>query len=87
MIGAILGDIIGSRFEFRPTLNENFELLTPKNTFTDDTILMIAVADALINNKDMAETLKDLIMILSEFYRNIRKSNYLGGNNYENDCN
>jgi len=59
MIGAILGDIIGSRFEFRPTLNENFELLTPKNTFTDDTILMIAVADALINNKDMAETLKE----------------------------
>lgn len=87
MIGAILGDIIGSRFEFRPTLNENFELLTPKNTFTDDTILMIAVADALINNKDMAETLKDLIMILSEFYRNILKSDYMGGNNYENDCN
>lgn len=87
MIGAILGDITGSRFEFRPTLNENFELLTPKNTFTDDTILMIAVADALINNKDMAETLKDLIMILSEFYRNILKSNYTGGNNYENNCN
>lgn len=59
MIGAILGDIIGSRFEFRPTLNENFELFTSKNTFTDDTILMIAVADALINNKDMAETLKE----------------------------
>jgi hypothetical protein len=38
MIGAILGDITGSRFEFRPTLNENFELPTPKNTFTDDTI-------------------------------------------------
>ncbi len=59
MIGTILGDIIGSGFEFRPTLNENFELPTPKNTFTDDTILMIAVADALINNKDMAETLKE----------------------------
>lgn len=59
MIGAILGDIIGSRFEFRPTLSENFELFTLKNTFTDDTILMIAVADALINNKDMAETLKE----------------------------
>ena len=59
MIGAILGDIIGSRFEFRPTLNENFELFTSKNTFTDDTILMIAVADALMNNKDMVETLKE----------------------------
>lgn len=59
MIGAILGDIIGSRFEFRPTPSENFELFTLKNTFTDDTILMIAVADALINNKDMAETLKE----------------------------
>lgn len=59
MIGAILGDIIGSRFEFRPTLSENFELFTLKNTFTDDTILMVAVADALINNKDMAETLKE----------------------------
>ena len=59
MIGAILGDIIGSRFEFRPTLNENFELFTSKNTFTDDTILMIAVADALMNNKDMVETLME----------------------------
>ena len=59
MVGAILGDIIGSRFEFRPTLNENFELFTSKNTFTDDTILMIAVADALMNNKDVAETFRE----------------------------
>lgn len=59
MIGAILGDIIGSRFEFNPTFADNFELLTPKNTFTDDTILMVAVADALMNDKDMAETLKE----------------------------
>ena len=46
MLGAIIGDIVGSRFEFNNTDNYNFELFTEESTFTDDTICTIAIADA-----------------------------------------
>ena len=47
MIGAIIGDIVGSRFEFNNTDNFNFKLFTKGCAYTDDTICTIAVADAL----------------------------------------
>lgn len=49
MLGAIVGDIIGSIFEFNP-LQENwdsFPLFSEKSRFTDDTVMTLAVADAL----------------------------------------
>ena len=49
MYGAIAGDIIGSRFEFdRGGWTKNFELITNECGFTDDTVMTIAVAEALI---------------------------------------
>ena len=45
MLGAIIGDIIGSRWEFNPTNDYHFELFSDNNDFTDDTICTIAVAD------------------------------------------
>ena len=35
MLGAIIGDIVGSRFEFNNTDNYNFELFTEESTFTN----------------------------------------------------
>lgn len=52
MIGAIIGDIIGSRWEFKPTNDYNFKLFSEENGFTDDTICTVAVADALLNGSD-----------------------------------
>lgn len=52
MLGAIIGDIVGSRWEFNPTNDYNFELFSDKNCFTDDTICTIAVADALLHGSD-----------------------------------
>lgn len=49
MIGAIIGDIVGSRFEFDNTNDFNFELFTEECAYTDDTICTIAVADAAMN--------------------------------------
>lgn len=49
MIGAIIGDIVGSCYEFAPTKHYNFELLPKGSDITDDSIMCIAVADALIN--------------------------------------
>ena len=49
MIGAIIGDIVGSRFEFdRGDKSKDFELLTRENCFTDDTVMTVAVAEALM---------------------------------------
>ena len=52
MLGAIIGDIVGSRWEFNPTNDYNFELFSDKNGFTDDTICTIAVADAILHHSD-----------------------------------
>ena len=50
MYGALLGDIIGSRFEFdRGTKTKEFEFFTPENHYTDDSVMTVAVAEALMN--------------------------------------
>ena len=52
MLGAIIGDMVGSRWEFNPTNDYNFEWLSDENGFTDDTICTVAVADALLHGSD-----------------------------------
>lgn len=59
MKGAIIGDVVGSVYEFNNTFDYNFPLLTEGSTFTDDTICTVAIADALLNNKNYAQTLKE----------------------------
>ena len=59
MIGAIIGDIIGSRYEFDATNDYDFELFSDKNSFTDDTICTIAIADAILKGRDYGESLHD----------------------------
>lgn len=46
ILGAILGDIAGSRFEFRNEKSINVKLFTAADKFTDDTVMTIAVAEA-----------------------------------------
>lgn len=49
MFGAIIGDIIGSTYEFRRMKDWDFELFPRGSEFTDDSILTIAIADALMD--------------------------------------
>lgn len=58
MIGAIIGDIIGSRFEFKNHLSTDFELFTSDCAFTDDTICTVAVADALLKDISFEKALQ-----------------------------
>lgn len=44
MLGAIIGDIVGSRFEFNNTDKYNFKLFHKDCSFTDDTICTVAIA-------------------------------------------
>ena len=52
MIGAIIGDIVGSDYEFNNTSDYNFPLFKEGCDFTDDTICTVAVADAILNKLD-----------------------------------
>ncbi len=62
MLGAILGDMVGSIYEFDNIKTTQFELLGKRSTFTDDSILTIAVADWLLegnlNKEKLIATLK-----------------------------
>lgn len=50
MYGAIIGDIVGSRFEFdNGNKSKDFELFTKECDFTDDTVMTVAVAEALLD--------------------------------------
>jgi ADP-ribosylglycohydrolase len=50
MLGAIIGDIVGSVYEFANTNDKNFPLFSEMSGFTDDTVMTVAVADGLINS-------------------------------------
>ena len=57
MIGAIIGDIVGSRFEFNNTDRKDFKLFTKECDFTDDTICTVAVADAILKGVSFEQSL------------------------------
>lgn len=59
MFGAIIGDIVGSRFEFDNYKGKDFELFTSKNEITDDSIMTIAIAKALMESEDDYSDLKE----------------------------
>ena len=57
IIGAVIGDIVGSTYEFRKTVDKEYELYQEKCTYTDDTVLTVAIADALLHNRDFGEAI------------------------------
>ena len=57
MLGALIGDIVGSRFEFNNIKTKNFQLFHPDCLVTDDSVMSVAVAEMCLkgfvpNNKD-----------------------------------
>jgi ADP-ribosylglycohydrolase len=58
VIGAIAGDIIGSIYEFDPRKTKDFVLFSDASTFTDDTVLTVALADTILNDGDYATAMK-----------------------------
>ncbi len=57
MYGAILGDMVGAPYEFdRGNKSKDFEMWNTRVRFTDDTVMTIAVADAILTaGKDSGE--------------------------------
>ena len=59
MLGAMIGDIVGSKYEFNNTFDYDFELFGGGCNFTDDTICTVAIADAILNGRSYQESLLD----------------------------
>jgi len=57
VLGAIVGDIIGSVHEFTGTKSKDFPLFVPDSKFTDDTVLTVAVADWVLSGQDLVDLL------------------------------
>lgn len=59
MLGAIVGDIVGSVYEFDNHRSKDFPLFREDSKFTDDTILTIATADVLMSDMDFASKYRE----------------------------
>lgn len=60
MIGAIAGDIIGSAYEHRPIKTKDFPLFDPRCRFTDDTVLTVAIADAILSGRAYLDSVREI---------------------------
>ena len=89
MIGAIVGDIAGSRFEFHNRKTKEFSLLVSRGEeerhcyFTDDTVMTLAVAQAIIDwrtngSGDMADLSAAAVSRMQEFGRRYPHAGYGG---------
>jgi ADP-ribosylglycohydrolase len=59
MLGAIAGDIFGSTYEFDGTKDPDIDLFARHRFFTDDTVLTIATADALLTDGDYTRAYRE----------------------------
>ena len=83
MYGAIIGDIVGSRFERNNHKSKDFELFTDECFFTDDTVMTVAIAKALTESKEnnYQDLSEKLIYWMHEIGRKYPRCGF-GGNFY-----
>lgn len=72
MLGAIVGDIVGSIYEFQNHRSKDFPLFTPRNHFTDDSVCTVALAYAELAHSDP-------VMVLQSWCRRYPARGYGGG--------
>lgn len=53
MLGGIIGDIIGSVYEWNNVKSKDFKLFSSSSMVTDDTVLTIGTMDSIINKKQL----------------------------------
>ena len=59
MLGALIGDLVGSVYEWKNIKTTEFKFLKPECFFTDDSVLTVATASALLTGAGYAETYQD----------------------------
>ena len=79
MLGAIIGDIVGSRFEWNNHRCKDFEFLTYKCLPTYDSIMCLAIAQAiLVSKKDYRDLSKTAIECMQNVGRNYTNCGFGG---------
>lgn len=76
MLGAILGDIIGSTRELKNIKSEEFELFPVGSHFTDDSVMTVAVAEKLLRNSYGVNSRKSYAMWYKQYYRRFPFAGY-----------
>jgi len=71
LVGAIAGDVIGSVHEWAGTKTKDFPLFVPQSTFTDDSVLTVAVAEWILTGEDLVD-------LLHTYYHNYSGRGYGG---------
>src|SRR5215831_18447652 len=72
MLGAIIGDVIGSVYEANPIKTSHFHpLFDPRCRFTDDTVLTVALADSILTGDDYGAKMR-------EYFRAYPRAGYGG---------
>ena len=67
MLGAVVGDTVGSIYEFNNTKDYNFEMLTDRSGYTDDSIMTMAVAYWLLKDpKHRYESLEETMVLFAK---------------------
>lgn len=77
MLGAIIGDIAGSRFEWNNQKTKDFELFTGRCRPTDDSIMTIAIAKAILDSEgDLAKLEQNTVKYMQQFGRRYPDAGY-----------
>ena len=77
MLGAIIGDIAGSRFEWNNQKTKDFELFTGRCRATDDSIMTIAIAEAILDSEgDLAKLEQNTVKYMQQFGRRYPDAGY-----------
>ena len=85
MLGAIIGDMVGSLYEFHPIKSKEFNIFNNRMRMTDDSYLTIAVANTLMKHypikydeKSLKDIQNDLIKEFVRTWRNNRGAGFGG---------
>ena len=79
MLGAIIGDIVGSRFEWHNIKTKEFDFLTYKCFPTDDSVMTLALAQAILVSKpDYSDLSKNAVECMQAVGRNYPDCGYGG---------
>ena len=79
MLGAVIGDIVGSRFEWKNSKGKDFDLFTPDCRITDDSVMTLAIARAILDSEGRIDALgKEAVRCMRDFGRRWARGCYGG---------
>ena len=79
MLGAIIGDIAGSRFEWNNHKSKDFELMTYRCSVTDDSVMTLAVAKAIMQSRqNQTDLAKEATACMRRYGRRYPDAGYGG---------